>query len=346
MNIVHLLSSKVWSGTARYAHDLAATMRRRGHHVEVFTRGIEAVSKPFAKDDLWAGQLRIGGWWDVVSRVSLANRLNHLSGRTVVHVYNLNDAAVATAARRLSRNAEQVRVVLSYRQPQAIAAKQQPLMQMLDAVVVESSKTFANEPWAAKCREVPTSVIAPARQVTPVEPEHVGIIFARPILPGKGLDVVIRALADLTELDWRLTVCGEGSGRDAMPAIRLARGLNLNDRIQWLGHVEDIYPEMQKCQIAVAADTQPCGMRLTVLEALSQGLAVVASDAANEQLQAGQQALITPAGDVKALADALRKLITDSNLRQNIGASGYRRFITERDYAKMVDSIETIYHEC
>lgn len=346
MNVIHLLSSKVWSGTERYAHDLASTQRSRGHHVEVYTRGIEAVSAPFAKDDLRAGRLRMGGWWDVVSRVSLANRLNHLTGRTVVQVYNLNDAAVATAARRLSRNAEQVRVVLTYRSTSPIAEAQAPLMLMVDAVVMESTAAFANALWASKCRAVPTSVIAPARQVTPIEPEHVGIIFARPILPAKGLDVVIKALAELTDLDWRLTVCGEGSGRDAMPAIRLARGLSVNDRIQWLGHVEDIYAEMQKCQIAVAADTQPCGTRLAVLEALSQGLAVVASDAADEQLQNGQQALITAAGDVEALADALRKLITDSNLRQNIGASGYRRFITERDYAKMVDTIETIYNEC
>lgn len=346
MNIVHLLSSKVWSGTERFAHDLAATQRRRGHHVEVFTRGIEAVSAPFAKDDLWAGRLRLGGWWDVVSRVSLANRLNHLSGRTVVQVYNLNDAAVATAARRLSRNAEQVRVVLSYRSPQPVAPASEPLMQMLDAVVVESAEPFAAASWAAKCHAVPLSVIAPARQVSPIEPEVPTIIFARPILPGKGLDLLIKALGDLADLDWRLTVCGVGSGRDAMPAIRMARGLNINDRIQWLGHVEDVYPEMQKCQIAVAADSRPGGARMAVLEALSQGVAVVASDAATEQLQADRQALTFPAGDVKSLADALRKLITDSNLRQNIADSGYRQFITERDYAKMVDAFEAIYDEC
>ena len=85
---------------------------------------------------------------------------------------------------------------------------------------------------------------------------------------------------------------------------------------------------------------------MAVLEALSQGVAVVASDAATEQLQADRQVLTFPAGDVKALADALRKLITDSNLRQNIADSGYRQFITERDYAKMVDAFEAIYHEC
>ena len=97
-----------------------------------------------------------------------------------------------------------------------------------------------------------------------------------------------------------------------------------------------------------SSDNAPIHYYWTPLKEITPdlALAVVASDAADEQLQPAQQALITPAGDVKVLADALRKLITDNDLRQNIGASGYRRFITERDYAKMVDSLETIYHEC
>lgn len=348
MNVIHLLSDKAWSGTQRYVLDLAATLRRREHHVEVFTRGIEAVSAPFAKEDLWAGRLRLGGWWDVVSRVSLANRLNHLSGRTIVHVYNLKDAAVATAARRLSRNADHVRVVMTYRSPQAMPPTAEPLLKMLDAVVLEPQSPLHDAVAKAtkRCYSVYTSVMAPPRQVTPFEAEQPHIIFARPIRPGKGLDVLVKALVDLTDLDWRLIVCGVGTGRDAMPLIRYARGLKFNDRIQWLGHQEDVYAQLQKCRIAVVPDTQPCGTRIAVMEALSQGLAVVASDAGNEPLQPNQQLITTPAGSVKALADALRKVITDSDLRQNIGDSGYRRFITDFDYMKMVEQIEAIYDEC
>ena len=351
MNVLHLLSNKWWSGTERYALDLATTLRRRGHHVEVFTRGFEAVYAPFAKEDLWAGKLRLGGWWDVVSRVSLANRLNHLQGRTVVHTYNLNDAAVAVAARRLCRRPEQVRVVLTNRSatPLPDNPSTASLLAMLDAIVFESDQALraaGKLPSAKRCYVVPASVVAPMRSVTPFEPTVPQIIYARRIAPGKGLEVLIQALGTLKSLDWRLAVCGTGLGRYVMPAVRLARALGINDRIQWLGHVDDIYPEMQKSAIAVVPDTQPSGTRMAVLEALSQGVAVVMSDAGGDDLKVDTQALTFPAGDSAALADALRSLISNAEQRANIATSGYRQFITACDYAKMVDLIEEIYNEC
>jgi glycosyltransferase involved in cell wall biosynthesis len=69
----------------------------------------------------------------------------------------------------------------------------------------------------------------------------------------------------------------------------------------------------------------------TVFEALATGTPVITADtpAARELLEDGVSALLVPAGDAGALAEALRRLAADEGLRTAIAAQG-RRVYTER----------------
>ena len=61
MNVVHLVSNKVWGGGEQYVLDLCRRLEADGHSVAVITRGREAVDTPLSKPDslpatcLWAG---------------------------------------------------------------------------------------------------------------------------------------------------------------------------------------------------------------------------------------------------------------------------------------------------
>ncbi len=67
---------------------------------------------------------------------------------------------------------------------------------------------------------------------------------------------------------------------------------------------------------------------LVINEAMNRGLAVIASDAvgavAGGLVRDGHNGLVVPAGDSDALADAMRRLAGDAELRAQLGAAGAR----------------------
>lgn len=83
-------------------------------------------------------------------------------------------------------------------------------------------------------------------------------------------------------------------------------------------------------------------------EAMSCGRAVVASDVGGtvELLGAdGRTGVLTPPGDVAALAAAIIRLASDSHLRQRLGAAGRERIEREFPLSRMVERYESIVLE-
>jgi len=77
---------------------------------------------------------------------------------------------------------------------------------------------------------------------------------------------------------------------------------------------------------ALAFPSTKEGFGLAVLEAMSAELPVVTSDLPvfREYLLAGRDALMAPVGDAEALADAMRVLATDAQVRRDLVAAGRR----------------------
>jgi glycosyltransferase involved in cell wall biosynthesis len=99
------------------------------------------------------------------------------------------------------------------------------------------------------------------------------------LIPRKGLDVLLRALAPLRAWPWQLTVVG--AARDRAYALRLrahARAFGLHGRILWLGAVSASRLEAQYAAadlFVLASRFEGYGMVLT--EALGHGLPVIAT---------------------------------------------------------------------
>ena len=147
------------------------------------------------------------------------------------------------------------------------------------------------------------------------------------IVPRKGYDVLIPALAELAALPWRLTIAGDP--RDPQAAARLAADLvrfELEDRVTVAGPL----PAEQLAALYDAADLfvlasrfEGYGMAFT--EAIARGLPVIGTTAGAipETVPPGASILVPP-DDVAALAAALRRLIEDP---------GERRGFAERAWA-------------
>lgn len=137
------------------------------------------------------------------------------------------------------------------------------------------------------------------------------------LTPRKGHDVLLSALGKLADLDWRLTVVGQP--RDAAHARMLeldATLPGLKGRVRLAGEVDQatlgsLYREAEI--FALASRFEGYGMAYT--EAMAHGLPVVGCDVGAVAEATGGAAILVPPNDPGALADALRPLIANRQVR-------------------------------
>lgn len=142
--------------------------------------------------------------------------------------------------------------------------------------------------------------------------------------PRKGLEYLVLALADLRDCNWRLDVAGTVQSNYHGHLVDLARSAGLLDRIEFHGRVsdDDIDVLLSRADIFVSPSLWE-GFGLAVLEAMDRGLPVVASRAGalSELIDHEYTGLLVPPADVPALAQALRRLIQDRDLRCTLGSA-------------------------
>ena len=140
------------------------------------------------------------------------------------------------------------------------------------------------------------------------------------LVEGKGYDVLVAALAKLTQLPWQLTVAGDG-GRDPHYASMIRAEIasqGLLDRIAILGAVapERLHMLYRAADVFVlASHFESYGMAFA--QAIAHGLPVIGTNAGAIPETVPQDAgiLVSPS-DIAALAQALRRLIEDPQARQ------------------------------
>lgn len=140
---------------------------------------------------------------------------------------------------------------------------------------------------------------------------------------------LFRALAGLTDEPWELDLVGDGP---QMPQAKaMAGSLGLGDRIRFLGQRKDVGELLANAQVSVLA-TNWEGFPLSILESMRAGLPMVATDVAGvaESVTDGESGYLVPRGDADLLRDRIRRLLSDGELRQQLGASGRARY--ERDF--------------
>jgi glycosyltransferase involved in cell wall biosynthesis len=178
---------------------------------------------------------------------------------------------------------------------------------------------------------VPADRIAVARPGSDPAPAALGstdgivrLISVGAVVPRKGFDVLVAALAALSDLPWRLTIVGDRV-RDATAAARLdadiAR-LQLGGRVAVLGAVsrERLGEFYAGADLFVLASRFE-GYGMAYAEAIAHGLPVVGTTAGAipDTVPAGAGVLIE-ADDAEALTRALRRLIEDPAERRRLAA--------------------------
>ncbi len=144
------------------------------------------------------------------------------------------------------------------------------------------------------------------------------------LVPRKNHGVLIEALAALEYLPWQLTIAGsttlasEHAGR--IKTMLSARGHK--GRITLTGALDaaELEPLWQSADLYVAASRHE-GYGMAIAEAISRGIPVVSTDAgAVGQWIDRRAALIVPVGNADALHAALRDVIGDRRMREQLRA--------------------------
>jgi glycosyltransferase involved in cell wall biosynthesis len=102
---------------------------------------------------------------------------------------------------------------------------------------------------------------------------------------------------------------------------------------------------MAVLDIALYAALESDGMSRVVFEYLAAGRPLVAArtGVVPEVLTDGTDALLVPAGDADALADALTRLLDDEALRTRLGTAGRRRLVEHYSGARVAEALEARY---
>jgi len=175
------------------------------------------------------------------------------------------------------------------------------------------------------------------------------ICIAR-LVPKKGIDVLLRALAEARQqgLVWRLCVVGTGPEEQALTA--LTAELGIQQQVDWQGAVAN--PQVLELLRQADVFALPCrvdargdrdGIPVALMEAMAAGLPVVAGElpALRELIRHEQTGLLVPPDDPTALAQALARLATDRTLCARLVAAGQRRLAEEFSLATNVERLES-----
>ncbi|MDE7443955.1 MAG: glycosyltransferase family 4 protein, partial [Muribaculaceae bacterium] len=129
---------------------------------------------------------------------------------------------------------------------------------------------------------------------------------------------------------------------DVSPLVRRIRELGIEDRVEWLGYVNDIHRRIRELgvYVGVIPSRVPEAFGLALVDYMSCGVPVISSNngAQPEIVTAGNDGLLVSPDDPSALASALDRILGDPSMRDRMADAAlatvasrfsYNRFITD-----------------
>lgn len=164
------------------------------------------------------------------------------------------------------------------------------------------------------------------------------------LVPVKDQAALVHAAAVLRDRGdrFRVLIVGDGPLRGELE--QQVADMDLGTCVQFLGHRADVERFFAALDVYVLCSRSE-GMPNTILEAMASGVPVVSTNVggADELVVEGETGFLVPAGQVRALAEALHCLVVDRQLRRALGAAGQARAEAKFSVAAMLTAYEDAY---
>ena len=274
-------------------------------------------------------------WPDSKRKEAAVARLSAVPAGHIIVIDGLALGVLPDAARQLRTRNPLIALVhhplaletgLSAQQADAMRASEREALAAVSRVIVTSAATARQLIGEYAVAADRITVARPGNDPVPMAQGStdgiVRLLSVGALVPRKGFDVLVAALATLADLPWRLTIVGD-RGRDPKTAARLDADIAHHDlahRVAVLGAV----PPERLDELYTGADLFVLASRfegygMAYAEAIAHGLPVIGTTAGAipDTVPAGAGVLVAP-DDTGALAHALRRLVVDADKRQHL----------------------------
>lgn len=363
MKIIHIVRATTWGGGERYALDLCQKSIEAGYDVAVATRGNAIVDLPFSEVGAEIFHLPLGGPVDFRSPHLLSNKIKEMNDdKVIIHVHTFKDAEIVSHVKRKLAKDFDIKIVCTrHLAKEAHNSKRwKNIYNAIDKLIFVSDyaeKTFrAGFPNITlnKLSVVHNSIIVPEEYRVPAPPpsgDPLTLLYTGRLSPEKGINILIEALSELKDLPIRLRIAGTGKEDYIRKMKSLADCVGVSSRIEWLGFVPDVFKEIREADICVAPSTWGEPFGLTIIEYMSQARPVVTTSngAQPEIITDGVDGMLVAPDHFDALAQAIRALAENKDLRLKMGAEAANTFLSRFSYDiffnKIIETYNRLFEE-
>ena len=173
-----------------------------------------------------------------------------------------------------------------------------------------------------------------SRKCLDLPEESNAVVMVANLRPVKGIDVLINALPEIARQNHEVIILFVGEGDERLKLEKLVERYGLSKNVRFLGTRTDVPFILNACDLGVLSSHSE-SLSNSIIEYMASGLAVVATDVGGtrEMITHGENGFLVPRGDSQALAQAIIKVLKDSELRMKMGHIG-------REKAKKMFNLE------
>ena len=357
-SLIHIVPTNKWGGVQSYALDICRHYREAGWNVTALTRNAVGVDAPFSEAGITLQQAPVRGFYDAATAMTLARLLRNLPvGRSVViHTHRYRDAFTALIAKKLAKRAD-VRTVSTRHTVRRgrdswIFRK---LYKMVDAHIFVSQMAYDGfighreakmglDPQ--KIHILHNSLNLP--DLPPVaEPVNGPVIalYQGALVKGKGLETLIDAMALLKKEKIRLRISGMGNPDYLDILRRRAMMRDVMEAIDWNLKAKPSLETCTEAHFGVIPSTEREAFSLESLRLMAAMRPQVCTlhGAQTEYLAEGTTALLVEPGNARSLADAMRQLARNRELRLSMGYAAFKEFSQNLSWKTFINKLNNIY---
>lgn len=363
MQIIHLISNKVWGGGEQYVLDLAKHLQMDGLEPMVICRNKEVVAKRFKDIGVVTYGASLGGFTDLTSAIKLARRIR--KGRNIIHAHNFKDLFTAVVAKSLSRifsRNRDNRVIVTRHLVKR--GKDTPfyrwIFKRVDKFIFVSH--LAKEEFLSSGIDIsdehitvihnslsPISedktVVKDLREQYNIPTDKKIITYIGRLHPEKGVEVLLEAIAGVNPNSYHMLIVGSGTPEYTNKLKELTMAHKLTNNVTFTGYEQDVKGVISQSDIGVVPSIAREAFGFTMLEFMQASRAVISSNngAQGEIATNMENAILIEPNDPTAITKSVNLLITDNALRDKLGNAAMEHYNLNFDYNSFYSKIKDVY---
>ncbi|MCY9546995.1 glycosyltransferase family 4 protein [Lysinibacillus xylanilyticus] len=199
---------------------------------------------------------------------------------------------------------------------------------------------------AHKMQTIHNGIYQIEKRVAPIKEteEYPLIVMVARFEVPKRQDLLLEALAELSDVPWRLQLIGDGSLRPSLEKFVADKGLM--DRVSFLGNQLDVTSLLEESHLFVLLSDWE-GLPISIIEAMRAGLPIIATNVGgvNELVSDNESGFLINRDDKDLLKKRLKQLLMDESLRQKMGDASERRFLKDFTFLPMYQNTLFVYEQ-